>query len=207
MRTLAFILLSLSASLSFASQDALDQLNALLNDPAARQQAYAAGQERITFCQHCHGADGNSTRPHIPNLAEQNPIYLFNTFEKFANGQRVDFVMSELAKTLSPEDRINIALYYGLQKVLTQPAEEPHLQERGQVIFKQNCQVCHGSHGEGKEDMPRLAGQPAQYVIQTLENFRSKDPRRAASVMLAMTENMTDEEIHAVASYIQEIDF
>ena len=54
--------------------------------------------------------------------------------------------------------------------------------------------------------MPRLAGQPAEYITRTLKNFRSKDPSRAASVMLSITENMTDDEIHSVASYIQELD-
>lgn len=205
MRTLIFVILSLSASLSFAKQDAITQLNSLLSNPAALQQAYAAGQERITFCQHCHGIDGNSTRQHIPNLAAQNPIYLFNTFEKFANGQRTDFVMSKLAKALSLEDRVNIALYYGQQKVVTRPAEKIHLQEKGQALFQQSCQSCHGANGQGKEDMPRLAGQPAEYIIRTLQSFRSKDPKRAASVMLTMTANMTDDEIISVASYIQEL--
>ena len=206
MRTLLFLLLSGITSFAVAGQDAMQKLNALLADSAAQQQAYAAGHERITFCKHCHGEDGNSKRNYIPNLAEQNPIYLFNAFEKFANGERTDFVMSKLAKSLNIEDRVNIALYYGQQKVVTKSSDSTELQQQGQIKFKQVCQGCHGVNAEGKEDMPRLAGQPAEYITRTLKNFRSKDPSRATSIMLSIAENMSDEDIASVASYIQALD-
>ncbi|HHX33913.1 MAG TPA: c-type cytochrome [Gammaproteobacteria bacterium] len=207
MRILLFVALSGLTSLSFANQQAMQQLNKLTADPVAQELAYTAGHERITLCQHCHGEDGNSKRDYIPNLAEQNPIYLFNSFEKFATGERKDFVMSKLAKILSLDDRVNIALYYGQQKVVTKPTNNQHLHERGQHIFEKTCQGCHGANGEGKQDMPRLAGQPAEYLTRTLKVFRSKDPSRTASVMFGITANMSDEDMQSVASYLQELDF
>lgn len=206
MRTLFALFLTGLTGLAAAEPTAMEKLNTLLTDPIAQEQAYAAGHERITFCKHCHGEDGNSKRNYIPNLAAQNPIYLFNAFEKFANGERSDFVMSKLAQNLTLDDRVNIALYYGQQSVVVKPSESAQLRSQGQAKFLQVCQGCHGANGEGKEDMPRLAGQPAEYITRTLKKFRSKDPSRAASIMLSITENMTDEEIDSVASYIQEID-
>lgn len=207
MRTLLFICLSMVvSSTALANQDPVNTLNQLLSDPQAKQLAYDEGHARSAFCRHCHGEDGNSKRTHIPNLAEQNPIYLFNAFEKFANGQRYDFVMSKLAKSLTLDDRVNIALYYGEQKVITKPAAQAYVREQGQVRFEKVCQNCHGEQGEGKQDMPRLAGQPADYITQTLTNFRNKDPKRQASVMTGITASMSDEDIHAVAHYIQELE-
>ena len=206
MRALFIFLLVSLTSFATADQTAMQKLNNLLADPTAQEQAYAAGHERITFCKHCHGEDGNSKRNYIPNLAEQNPIYLFNAFEKFANGERTDFVMSKLAGALSQEDRVNIALYYGQQKVVTKPSDTPQLRAAGEAIFQRVCQSCHGAQGQGQQDMPRLAGQPAEYVTRTLKIFRSQDPSRAASVMLAITANMSDDEMLAVASYIQELE-
>src|SRR5690606_7585803 len=107
-------LVALPASADDAAMQRFLQLN---TEPTEREQAYAAGEQRISFCSHCHGKDGNSRRDYIPNLAGQNPLYLFNAFEKFANGQRKDFVMSKLAPRLTLEDRVNIALYYSAQKV------------------------------------------------------------------------------------------
>ncbi len=125
MRSILFVFLTALSSFSFANQQAMQQLNQLLADPAAQQKAYEAGHERISFCKHCHGENGNSKRNFIPNLAEQNPIYLFNSFEKFASGERQDFVMSKLAKTLTLEDRVNVALYYGLQKSSGKSSRKP----------------------------------------------------------------------------------
>lgn len=206
MRTLFVLLFSGFISFAVAEPSPMQQLNTLLASSAAQEKAYAAGHERISFCKHCHGEDGNSKRNYIPNLAEQNPIYLFNAFEKFANGERTHFVMSKLATRLTTDDRVNIALYYGLQKVIVNPSPSMPQRAKGQAKFSQVCQGCHGAKGEGKEDMPRLAGQHSEYIIRTLTNFRNKDSSRAASVMLSIAENMSDDEIDAVAQYIQSLD-
>jgi len=204
MRMLAAVLSSCLVLAAHASEEAMERFNRLNADPALRQQAYAAAQERIRFCVHCHGEDGNSKRERIPNLAEQNPVYLFNSFEKFASGERTDYVMSQLAKNLTLEDRVNVAIYFGQQKVAAhaEPVDEG-LRAEGQAIFSRTCVACHGAQAQGKEDMPRLAGQPATYVRKALTRFRDKDPSRAGSVMMAVAENLSDRQIEALASYVQ----
>lgn len=204
MRVLTFLILSAFVSLSHASQqEALDRLSVILADPVLTEKAYAAGEERITLCGYCHGKDGNSTRPHIPNLAEQTPVYLFTTFEKFANGEREDFVMSKAASMLTMEDRVNIALYYGAQKVQQKDPANPALNELGKAKFQQVCTACHGAEGQGKDDMPRLAGQPATYVKETLIRFREGGFHRPGSLMIPIAKQLSDADIDAVASYIQ----
>ena len=204
MRLLACLLFSCIATLAHANEEAMQRFTQLNADPALRQQAFAAGQERIRFCGNCHGENGNSKRGHIPNLAQQNPVYLFNAFEKFANGQRKDFVMSKLAPTLSMEDRVNIAIYFGQQKVLShdEPVDEAQRQQ-GEATFKTVCTACHGANAEGREDTPRLAGQSSEYVRKALTRFRDKDPSRAGSVMMAIAANFSDTQISSLAAYLQ----
>lgn len=204
MRVLTFILLCTLTSISHASQaEALNRLSAILKDPELTQKAYNAGEERISLCGYCHGRDGNSTRPHIPNLAEQTPVYLFNTFEKFANGEREDFVMSKAASILTMEDRVNIALYYGAQKVTEKQSANPELDEHGKTKFNQICTACHGANGQGQDDMPRLAGQPADYVRDTLKRFRAGGKHRPGSLMIPIAKQLSDNDIEALASYVQ----
>lgn len=210
MRALIFFVLSIFASISFAQQqeainahDALKKLNKIMASPELTQKAYEAGEERITLCGYCHGKDGNSTRLHIPNLAEQTPVYLFNTFEKFANGEREDFVMSKAATMLDLDDRINIALYYGMQKVKHKEEVDPSLHDHAKAKFKQVCSACHGMTGEGHDEMPRIAGQPAEYVRLTLEAFRAGGEHRPGSMMIPFAQQLTDADIKALASYIQ----
>ena len=117
MRILAIALLSCLTSFALADDGLAQRFAQVMTDTENRQHAYAAGQERALFCTYCHGETGNSKRPHIPNLAGQNPLYLFNAFEKFASGERTDFVMSKLAQNLTQEDRVNIAVYFSQQQV------------------------------------------------------------------------------------------
>ncbi|MCQ4300823.1 cytochrome biogenesis protein ResB, partial [Pseudomonas songnenensis] len=161
MRTLVLALLACFVPLAHASEEAMERFNYLMADEQRREQASLAGQERAVFCSYCHGETGNSKRKHIPNLAGQNPLYLFHSFEKFASGERVDFVMSKLAQNLSMEERVNIAVYFSQQKV-NPPEGAPNLalHKSGEKIFKTTCTGCHGAHAEGMETMPRLAGQP-----------------------------------------------
>lgn len=204
MRVLTALLFTGLATLAQANEEALQRFTQLNADPALREQAYAAGQERIRFCGNCHGVNGNSKRPHIPNLAQQNPVYLFNAFEKFASGERTDFVMSKLAPTLTTEDRVNIAVYFGQQKLLphTEPVDSA-LAQQGEVKFRSVCVACHGQQAEGHESAPRLAGQPAEYLRKALTRFRDKDPSRAGSVMMSIAANFSDAEIAGLAAYLQ----
>ncbi|MDC6641779.1 hypothetical protein OEZ79_26815, partial [Leclercia adecarboxylata] len=96
MRMLVLALLASFVPLVHASNEAIERFNHVMADDQRREQALLAGQERAVFCSYCHGETGNSKRKHIPNLAGQNPLYLFHAFEKFASGERTDFVMSKL---------------------------------------------------------------------------------------------------------------
>lgn len=204
MRAFAVFLLVFLLPSAHANEEALQRLRQLQANPALHQQAYSAGQERIRFCANCHGQDGNSKRPHIPNLAAQNPQYLFNAFENFASGRRQDFVMSKLAPLLSPADRVNIALYYSEQKLRPQAAMPASAaRQLAEQRFVTVCVACHGQQAEGREDVPRLAGQPAEYLRRALTRFRNQDPGRAGSVMLAVASGLRDDEIAALADYLQ----
>lgn len=206
MRLLALVLLSCLATSAHASDEAMKRFSYLMADDTRREQAYAAGQERALFCSYCHGETGNSKRAHIPNLAAQNPLYLFQAFEKFASGQRTDFVMSKLAENLTLEDRVNVAVYFSQQKVNppTAAANEP-LRARGEALFKSTCTGCHGVHAEGMETMPRLAGQPDEYLRKALTRFRDNDPSRAGSVMMPIAGKLSPADIGALAAYLSQL--
>ncbi len=210
MRIILIALISCFSSLAFADNstllDAMNKFNRLMSDETLRQQAYEAGQDRIRFCGHCHGENGNSKRDYIPNLASQNPVYLFRQFEKFANGERKDYVMSELAKVLTLDDRINIAIYYSQQQVEPKPSVNAELEQQGAQLYNKVCFSCHGRSGQGMEEMPRLAGQPASYIKHSLNLFRNNDPSRANSPMMGIASMLSDKDIEAVAAYLQQLD-
>lgn len=206
MRIFVCFLLSCFATIASADDEAMTRFNYLMGDEERRQQAYEAGRERALFCGYCHGENGNSKRPHIPNLAAQNPIYLFHAFEQFARGERVDYVMSNLAKNLTMEDRVNIAVYFSQQKVVPSTvAADEALSRQGETLFKRTCVACHGEHGQGMEQMPRLAGQPGEYIRKALTRFRNNDPSRAGSVMIGVASQLSESDIEALASFLPQL--
>jgi len=206
MRTFLCLLLSCLATFAHANEEAMKRFNHLMSDERLREQAFEAGRERAVFCGYCHGENGNSKRPHIPNLASQNPIYLFHSFEKFASGERTDFVMSKLAKNLTLEDRVNIAVYFSQQKVeATRVSGNEALRKQGAVVFLRTCTGCHGAHAEGRETMPRLAGQPEEYIRSALTRFRQADPSRAGSVMIGIASQLSEADIGALAAYLSSL--
>ncbi len=203
MTKLIFIFLTfLSMPLLANEQQLLD----LLKEKTANKQSLAAaikaGDKRALLCKFCHGTDGNSKKTSIPNLAQQNTTYLIRQFEFFASGKRVNKTMNEMAKLLTAEDKVNIALFYSNQKLKSQTPYKPELFEKGKTIFSTKCFFCHGKKGYGKEDIPHIASQPADYVVRTLSSYTSFNSKRADSPMTRVAKTLTQNEVQALAAYL-----
>lgn len=76
----------------------------------------AAGEQKATVCQSCHGPSGNkSITPDIPVLAGQHRDYLAHALRAYRSGDRQQAVMSTFAGQLSDEDILDLAAYYSVQ--------------------------------------------------------------------------------------------
>ncbi|MBU2712158.1 c-type cytochrome [Zooshikella harenae] len=173
-----------------------------IDDKQHHTQTVKSGRERAVLCGYCHGKDGNSVKNYIPNLAAQNPEYLVNQFEQFAKKQRKNYVMERLAASLSDSEKVNLALYFASLKVSSRTTEHPELVAKGKSVFFCICYTCHGKDALGKENLPRLAGQPEDYIVKTLHYFKSGQKRNVDSPMPGIVTQLTDQEIKAVAAYI-----
>ena len=111
--------------------------------------------------------------------------------------------MSALAKSLSPAERIDIAVYYSLQTANPRHGGDPVRVAAGEPLYQRHCASCHGQSAQGVMDMPRLAGQPAQYLEMALKRFRETDPQQNSSPMVGVARMLDDSDISAVATYLQ----
>ena len=72
-----------------------------------------AGKKLVeSRCSFCHGTNGISTSPVIPNHRAQQPLYFVKQLKAFKDGIRQDPMMSIQAANLSEEDMENVAAYY-----------------------------------------------------------------------------------------------
>lgn len=175
----------------------------IAKDPAALAAALQAGEKAASVCRHCHGAGGNSVLPEVPNLASQNPDYLIEQMNKFVHGQRKssDF-MAGMIRALTPEERINAALFLSRQPVTYKAAPGGAQATAGKQIYGKLCANCHGTAGTGSQKIPRLAGQQTKYVEDSLKRYRSGSGERIDPKMAAYTRNLKDADIQNVAAYL-----
>jgi len=161
----------------------------------------AEGRIRTTLCRKCHGEQGVSDTLGVPSLAGQNPVYLVDQFERFADGRRSEFLMSGLARSLTEQDKLRLAVYYAS---LTPPPPvpgNPELVSRGEVVYNSACIRCHGDDGRGELGYARLAGQRPDYVVKRLQEFRERSVAGADPAMTGQTGGLTQSDMEAVAAY------
>ena len=213
----ALIMLFFFTTYAYAGPDEsnIKTLAVLVNDKTENMTvkvgAIRAGQERALLCSYCHGPDGNSIKPDIPNLAGQNAVYLLDQINKFADKRRKNYVMNSLAKDLTQEDRVNLAIFFASQSVKP-VATDKRLAVEGKQVYSNVCRNCHGSEGLGDVNFPRLAGQRSEYVKLTLMRFKENTNsykkvkqeanQRRHSVMESIVKNLSEKQIAAVAAYV-----
>ena len=179
--------------------------------------AHAAGDATkgaaiaTTVCVACHAADGNSIMPANPKLAGQHPEYITKQLKNFKAGTRANPVMGPMASTLSDEDVAHLRDYFGAQAQKGGSAKSNGPGSEGEKIYRGGiaakgvpaCAACHAPNGAGiPVQFPRLAGQHAEYVTNQLKAFRSGE-RANAPMMKTIAAKISDQEIAAVADYIQ----
>lgn len=185
----------------------------LLSAPVAAQGTAQAGETKATPCVACHGVGGNSVNPQWPTLAGQHPSYIVKQLKAFKSGDRQDPLMSPMATTLSEQDMEDLAAYYSAQSPTGLEADPDKL-SAGRRLFRGGdeksgvtaCAACHGPSGSGNPaaTYPAIHGQHATYVETQLKAYRSGTRQTDQNQMMRnVASQMSDDQIAAVASYIQ----
>jgi len=164
-------------------------------------------------CAACHGVDGNSAISANPKLSGQHPEYLYKQLTNFKSGARANAVMSGMAGMLSDADMHLVAEYYSKQTLSLVQAKTNGSGSLGEKIYRAGiqanavpaCASCHGPTGDGLPvKYPRLGGQHTEYVLNQLRQFRlGARANDEAKVMRTIAAKLTDQEMEAVADYIQ----
>jgi cytochrome c553 len=109
----------------------------------------------------------------------------------------------------------NLAVYYESLERATQTVADPDLVDKGEALYRAGnaetgvaaCIACHGPKGVGNAaaQYPSLSGQHAAYTEKTLKDYRSGERTSVAgnNAMNMIAAKLTDDEIKALASYVQ----
>jgi cytochrome c553 len=184
-----------------------------LSVPAFAEGSAEAGQAKSATCVACHGVDGNSVNPEWPTLAGQHPQYFVKQLKAFKSGARQNPLMSPMAAPLSDADIEDLAAYFSSQTAKGLEADASKVTQ-GQRLYRGGnvekgvaaCAACHGpaGHGNPAAQYPSIRGQHSTYVEAQLKAYRSGTRQTDQNQMMrTVSQDLSDEQIAAVAAYVQ----
>jgi len=157
----------------------------------------------ITQCAGCHGADGNSPLPKIPSLAGQPAFFVLNQLFLMREGVRKVEAMAPFVKDLKDSDLHALSGHFS--KLPPKPSSEPidaALVKRGtEIAMQKKCASCHKPTLTGDQQIPRIAKQRVDYLIQALTEFRDSKREGADTLMSGAVAGLSDADLAALAHY------
>jgi len=159
--------------------------------------------EKLQLCGACHGEDGNSKLEKIPSLAGQPAFFVLNQLFLMREGVRKVEAMAPIVKDLKDEDLTSLSEHFAkLEAKRSDETVDPALAKRGlEIATQRRCSSCHLPSLAGQEQMPRLARQRIDYLVDTLKSYRDNPRPGADTAMSAAIAGASDADITALAHY------
>jgi cytochrome c553 len=164
----------------------------------------AAAEDRTPLCAGCHGADGNSEVPGTPSIAAQPQLFLETQLVLFREEVRVSPQMQPAVRGLSDQDIRRLAAHYAA--LPARPAKaapgDPAQIARGRALARERrCGSCHLPDFRGRQQIPRLAGQREEYLLESMRAYHDNRRTGGDTIMAAALYGLADPDLRALAHY------
>lgn len=95
--------------------------------------------------------------------------------------------------------RLNLVLAVGSLLAVQAPGAVERVEITRGAMLSSSCAGCHGTDGESPAAVPNIAGKSAEFIENTMLDFRSG--KRPGTVMNRHASGYTDEEIRLIAEF------
>ena len=182
----------------------LTLLLAGITQAQAQTEAPAEPPPKAATCVACHGPQGNAVVPQFPALAGQTARYIYLQLRDFQEGRRSNPMMSPMAKDLTRDEMRALGAWFAAQKARPLPFQPDAAKARlGKAKADETlCTMCHLGGFAGQNEIPRVAGQPFDYVVAQLRAFKARERTNDAGNMTSVARTLTDDDIDNIAHYI-----
>ena len=164
--------------------------------------------QKAQACYGCHGANGTSTQAGTPSLGGQPSFFIVAQLFLMRDGRRTKrpTPMDPFAKGLTDDD---LRAYGDLFAKLPAPpppsgALDAARYAKGRALAQQhNCNSCHSVDYSGQPQVPRIANQREEYLVQALRDYKKGE--RSGYGSAAMPEavrGLGDADIAPLAYYL-----
>ncbi len=160
--------------------------------------------EQLEVCAACHGEGGNATAPTVPSLAGQQPLYITNQLILFRERLRKSELMSPSAEGLADEEILKLADAFA--KLTLRPAavtpDAVRMARGAELVTSLRCNNCHLPTLQGREQIPRIAGQREDYLVQSMRQYRDNQRVGSDTSMAAAMYGVPDADVAALAHFL-----
>jgi cytochrome c553 len=140
----------------------------------------------------------------IPSLAGQPAFYVLNQLFLMREGVRRIEAMAPFVKDLKDQDLDRLSQHYA--SLDAKRSDEPidsALAARGAMIAQaRRCMSCHLPSFAGQMQMPRLARQRIDYLIQSMKEFRDGTRQGGDTIMSVAVAGLSESELAALAHFL-----
>ena len=198
-----FILCSLYFSTPISAENIKTNLSKLFSIN------FENGEQQFQTCTLCHSPQGWGTADgYYPQIAGQLTNVLIKQLMDIKQGHRNIPAMTPFADNLfskTEEDVIDLVAYISTLPMNPNNSHGNGKQLiKGEELYMEYCQGCHGQYAEGNndKDYPLLQGQHYEYTLRQLRLFRQDKRKNGNPAMLNSLKTMSDKDLQAIADYI-----
>jgi cytochrome c553 len=174
-------------------------LAAFAAGPAAAQ-SFA---ERLSVCLSCHGEKGTSETPGVPSLGGQPAMYVLVELFLFREKLRVVDPMNDMTAGLSDADLQKFAdAIAALPPPQAATGADPARMQRAEALIRQHrCAFCHNNLA-GSENVPRIAAQREDYLLNALREYKAGRRHEYQPVMAEVVSALGDADLVDLAHFL-----
>jgi cytochrome c553 len=164
--------------------------------------------ERLAPCLACHGESGTSATPGVPSLGGQPEFFLTVQLLMFRERIRPVEPMTQMLKGAT-DDHLR-ALAEAIAKLPppapdASPADPERVKRAGALIAEHRCNFCHNADFSGEKNVPRIAGQREDYLIEAMRGYKDNSRRGYDAQMADVVEPLTDADFADLAHFLARV--
>jgi sulfide dehydrogenase cytochrome subunit len=167
------------------------------------------------FCVQCHGPDGVSRWPDVPNISGLPEVVIANARYDYrgharpcrkaacaSNGACPDLSMCGIAEDMSDAVMDGYAVYYSSRPFGPAANDfDPAMAAVGRQVHDDKCEICHTQGGTDPADEASiLRGQNRDYIANAMGDYRNGD-RLGEDAMIRAIMALTDEQSAALIEF------
>jgi sulfide dehydrogenase cytochrome subunit len=154
----------------------------------------------VTGCDTCHTASDATDTPLIDGQPE---AYLNMVMQQFREDTRDGKIMGKAMKKYDADQITSLAHHYAQKKWISATSDTKlDLVQRGKTLHDAQCDSCHANGGKKTaSDMPRLAGQPVEFIELEIRRYQDPAVKLPNQFMRKAVKSLSADDISALAHY------